>query len=116
VERRQPHALSRGADERLHALAHLLRRFVRERDRQHFTGLGVAVADQIGDPERDDACLARPCTREDQQRAVTMQDSFFLSGSTFQKVHGESIISSVSHSQPGLRFETTDDRNAPKNK
>ena len=66
------------ADELLDALPHLLRRLVRERDRQHLPGLGVAVADEVRDPERDDARLARTGARKDQQRPVAVEHGLAL--------------------------------------
>ncbi len=70
-----------------HALAHLLRRLVREGDRQYFIGRRVAVADEIRDAVGDDARLARTRAGEDQQRAVGLKYSFLL----FRVEGGEEI-------------------------
>ena len=64
--------------QRLDPLAHLLRRLVGERDREHLVRLRVAVADEIGDAIRDDARLARAGAGKDEQRPITMQHRFAL--------------------------------------
>ena len=51
------------------ALAHLLRRLVGERDREHLIGLGMAVADEIGDAIGDDARLAGAGARRESAAA-----------------------------------------------
>ena len=80
VKRRDPHAGDLGAEERLDARPHLLRRLVGEGDREDFVGLRVAVADEVGDAAGDDARLARPRAGEDEQRAVQVQDRLALFG------------------------------------
>ena len=60
--------------------AHLLGRLVREGDRQDLVGLGVAVADEVGDAARDDARLARAGAGQNQQRPVDVQDGVALLG------------------------------------
>ncbi len=88
MKRRKPHALSRRTDERLHALAHFLRRLVGKSDRQHFVRARMAIPDEIGDAERDDSRLSRSRSREDQQRTVTVQDCVALLGvELFQERH-----------------------------
>jgi hypothetical protein len=78
VERREPHPARLVANERLDPLAHLLRRLVGERDREHLVRLRVAVADEVGDAIRDDARLARAGAGKDEQRPITMQHRFAL--------------------------------------
>ena len=41
-------------------------------------GNGVTVADEVRDPARDDACLARSRAGENQQRTFRVQDRFHL--------------------------------------
>ena len=80
VKRRHPHAGAVGAEQRLDARAHFLRRLVRERDREHFVRLRVAVADEIRDAAGDDARLARAGAGKDQQRTFGVKDRFALLG------------------------------------
>ena len=89
VERRHPRARRRVAEQRRHALLHLLGRLVREGDRDHLAGVRVAGADEVGDAVGDDARLARPGAGEDEQRAVDLQHGLALFGVQFVKeVHG----------------------------
>ena len=71
VKRRHPHAgcTSEPSSASTRA-AHLLGRFVGERDGEHFVRLRVAVADQIGDAAGDDARLARSGAGQNQQRSA----------------------------------------------
>ena len=66
------------ADQRLDALAHLPCRLVGEGHRQHVVGLGVPVADEVGDPIGDDARLAGAGAGEDEQRSIAMEHGFAL--------------------------------------
>ena len=68
VERHQPHRPRARADEQLDALAHLLRGLVRERDREDLARARLAGREQVGDPVRQHARLARAGAGEDQQR------------------------------------------------
>ena len=56
------------------------RGLVGERDRQHFAGFGMPVADEVRDAIGDDARLARARASKDQQRTVDLQDGFALFG------------------------------------
>ena len=88
VKRRDPHAAAIGAEQRLDARPHLFGGLVREGDGEHLVRLGMAVADEVGDAARDDARLARACSREDQQRPADVQDRFALLGiEGFQELH-----------------------------
>ena len=71
-------ARTRAADEQLGALAHLPRRLVGERDRQDLVGLGRVGGDQVGDPVRQHAGLARAGAGEDQQRPLAVGDRLAL--------------------------------------
>ena len=89
MERRQPDAVGLVADQRRDPLAHLLRRLVGEGDREHLIGLGMPVADEVGDPVGDDARLAGARAGENQQRPVEMQRRFALFGiQLVEEVHG----------------------------
>ena len=78
MERREPHAAGLVANERLDALAHLLRRLVGERDGEHLIGLRMPVADEVRDAVGDDPSLPRARTSQDEQRPVAMQHRFAL--------------------------------------
>jgi len=54
------------------ALAHLARRFVRERHSQNAGGVYAPLLDQVGGAVRDRARLARPRARHDSYRPVHM--------------------------------------------
>ena len=88
MERRQPDPVRILADERCHALAHLLGRFVRERHREHLIRLCMAVADDVGDAVRDDARLAGPRAGENEQGAFGVEHGLALFGVEF----GEEVI------------------------
>ena len=74
VKRHQPHRARPGADEQLDPLAHLLRRLVRERDREDLVGPRLPGREQVRDPVRQHARLARARAGEDQQRPLAVQD------------------------------------------
>ena len=78
VERHHPHGAGAPADEQLHALAHLLRGLVGERDREDLPRAGLAGADQVSDPVGEHARLPRARAGEDQQRALAVQDGLAL--------------------------------------
>ena len=80
VERRDPRADQRRAEQRLDASAHFFRRFVGEGDGKNFVVLRVAFGQEVRDALRDDARLARAGAGKDQQRAVDVQDGFALFG------------------------------------
>ena len=87
VERRDPHPPAVDAEQRFDARSHLLRGLVRERDRQQPIGLAEPFADEMRDPMRDDARLARTGAGQNQQRAVGMENGFLL----FRVERGEQI-------------------------
>ena len=68
------------AEQRLDARAHLFGGLVRERDGEDFVRLRVTVADEVRDPARDDARLARAGAGKNQQRTVDVQNGFALFG------------------------------------
>ena len=73
-------ARAAAADERLDPLAHLGGRLVREGDRQDLTGLDVPGRQEMGDPLGEDARLARPGTRHDEQGATLVEHRIPLLG------------------------------------
>ena len=73
-------AARRVTDELLDPMAHLLGSLVGERDGKHLIGTRQALPNHVCDPEGDDACLARPGTGQDQQRAFGVEDGFALGG------------------------------------
>ena len=78
VEGHHPHRARDAADEQLDALAHLGRGLVGEGDREDLARLGLAGADQVRDPVREHARLARAGAREDQQRPFAVRDGVAL--------------------------------------
>jgi hypothetical protein len=70
VERHHPHGPRPGSGQRGHPGRHLARRLVRERDRDDLRRRDVPLGEQVGDPVREHACLARARARHDQQRAA----------------------------------------------
>ncbi len=78
VEGHHPHRARAPAHQGLHPLAHLLRRLVRERDREDLAGPRLAGADQMGDPVREHARLARAGAREDEERPLGVQHGLAL--------------------------------------
>ena len=80
VEGRDPQAAVAGAEQRADALAHLLGGLVGEGDRQHLARAREAAADQVRDAVRDDAGLAGPRAREDQQGPVGVSTASRCSG------------------------------------
>ena len=78
VEGGDPHARRRRAEQRRHALAHLLGRLVREGDGEDLARFGHAAPDEIGDAIGDDAGLSGAGAGEDQKRAVGVEDGFSL--------------------------------------
>ena len=64
----------------LDALPHLRRRLVGEGDGEHAVGGRDALSDQIRDAMRDDARLARPRAREDQQWSCRVLNGGLLFG------------------------------------
>ena len=81
VERHHPHP-RRGAaaDQPLDSLAHLARRPVRERDREDLGRPRALRGDQVRNAVGEDAGLARPGARHDQQRALGVQHRVALFG------------------------------------
>ncbi len=78
VERRDPHASRRVADELLDALAHLPCGLVREGDREDLAGPRLALTQQQGDAAGEHAGLARSRTGDDEQRLTAVGDCFEL--------------------------------------
>jgi hypothetical protein len=74
VERGHPHGPGPGTDQLCHTLLHLAGGLVRERDRQHLAGLGVAGRQQVGDAAREHPGLAGSGTGDDEQGAATVLD------------------------------------------
>jgi hypothetical protein len=70
VERRHPHLLGHGADERLNARLHLVGRLVGEGDGQDLEGRDPLFLDEPRDAVRQHARLARPGTGHDQERTA----------------------------------------------
>ena len=92
VKGRNPHAAAVRAQQGLDALAHFSGGLVRERHRENLVGLGVAVADEIRDPAGDDAGLARPGAREDQQRPLDVKHRGALFGvERCEKIHSVEV-------------------------
>ena len=79
VERRDPHALGRLSEERLHSLAHFGRGLVREGDCEDLGRPRLAGVDQAGDATGKYARLARAGAGDDQQRGSAIFDRFALS-------------------------------------
>src|SRR5438034_3751838 len=80
VEGPDPQAARVGAEQRGHARAHLSRRLVRERDSEDPRWRHATLADEMRDPGREDARLARPRAGEHQERAAGMADGGILLG------------------------------------
>ena len=80
VKGREPDAFGLLADQRFHPLAHLAGGLVGEGHRQHLIRLGMAIADEVGDPIRDDARLTGPGAGEDEQRPVDTEHGLTLFG------------------------------------
>ena len=80
VEGHHPHRARAAAEQQLDALAHLLRRLVRERDREDLVGARHPRALEKRDPVRQHARLARSRAGEDQQRPLAMGDRVALRG------------------------------------
>ena len=78
VEGRDPHAPAVGVEQALDAGPHLFRRLVGEGDGEDRRRVGEPLADKVGDAVRDDARLARPGARENEQRPVGLQDGLPL--------------------------------------
>ncbi len=70
VERAEPEAFRRPAQDGADALAHLARRLVRERDRQDLPGESAAGHQDVGEARRQHSRFASARTREHEQRAV----------------------------------------------
>src|SRR5437867_1475846 len=69
-----------GAEQRGHTRAHLPRRLVRERDGEDPRRRDAALADEMRDPGREDARLARSRAGEHEERAAGMADGGILGG------------------------------------
>jgi hypothetical protein len=80
MKRRDPRPGERGAEQRLDASTHFLRRLIRERDGKNFILLRVAFRQQVGNPLRDHAGFARAGSGKYQKRAVDMKNSIALLG------------------------------------
>jgi hypothetical protein len=73
VEREDPDRAGRAAEDPFEALAHLRRRLVREGDREDLVRLDAMRPDQVRDPMREDAGLARARPRDDEERSVDVE-------------------------------------------
>ncbi len=80
VERHDPHRLGPGPDERRDALAHLGGGLVGEGDREDLARLHAAGGEEVGDAVGEHARLARPGSRDDEQRAALVEDGLALLG------------------------------------
>ena len=78
VEGHDPHRARAAAEQQLDALAHLLRRLVRERDREDLVRARHPRALEKRDPMRQHPRLARSRARQDQQRALAVGDRLAL--------------------------------------
>src|SRR5664280_3542099 len=74
VERRDPHAPAPGADQRGNSIAHLAGRLVGEGDRKDLARPYIARRQEVGDPVRQHASLARPRPGDDQQWRPLVDD------------------------------------------
>ena len=78
VEGHHPHRPRAVAHQHLHPLAHLLRGLVGEGDRQDLARPRAPAVDEVRDPVRQHAGLARAGAGEDQQRTLAVQDGLAL--------------------------------------
>jgi hypothetical protein len=78
VKRPDPQVARSGADHPLEARLHLAGGLVGEGDGQDTVREDLLPFEEVGDPVREDAGLARACTGEDQHWAVCMLDGFAL--------------------------------------
>ena len=79
VEREDPHPLGdAAADECLDPLRHLASGLVREGDREDRSWSDAFLADQVGDPVCERARLARSGPRDDEHRALRVEDGLSL--------------------------------------
>ena len=81
MERGNPGADKRSAQQSFHAGAHFSGGLVGEGDGENLVLLRESLGEEIGDALRDDARLARSRAGEDQQRAVNMEHRLALFGS-----------------------------------
>ena len=79
VKRTKREAVRLVAEQRLHALPHLPRRFVGECDGEHLPRSNVAL-EQVGDAVRDHARLSAPRPRQYKQRTTRNHDCVSLRG------------------------------------
>ena len=80
MERGDPHAAAIRAQKSLDARAHFSGRLVRERDGQNAVGLRKPVTDEVRNAMRNDASLARASARQDEKRALGLEDGIPLFG------------------------------------
>ena len=78
VERGHPHRGGAATHQRVDPRLHLGRRLVGERDRHDLAGVHVPLRQQPGDAVGEHARLARPRSRDDQQRRPGMRDGLPL--------------------------------------
>ena len=80
VEGHHPHGAGAVADERLDALAHLLRGLVGERDREDLAGTRPLRVHQVGDPVGQHARLARAGAGQDERVLARQRHGRLLFG------------------------------------
>jgi hypothetical protein len=78
VERGHPHRVAAAPHQRVDPLLHLGRGLVGEGDRHDLAGVRVALGQQPGDAVGEHPRLARPRTRDDQQRRPRVHDGLPL--------------------------------------
>ena len=74
MERAHPDALCTEAHQRIHPLAHFLRRLVRKCNGKDIPGIHASLIDQICDTVGQHPGLSRPRSCQDQKRTIRMQD------------------------------------------
>ena len=78
MERHQPHPARAPAEQPFDTAGHLLRRLVRERDREDLVRLCLVGVDQVRDAVRQHARLAAARAGEDQQRPLAVRNRLAL--------------------------------------
>ena len=78
MERRNPHAFARFADQLFNALLHLARRFVRKGDCQNVVRVHQLFIDQVCDAVCEYAGFSAARARHDEQRAFRRPHRFLL--------------------------------------
>ena len=77
-------------EQRRHAVPHLVRGLVGERDRQNRRWRHMVIANDAGDAVRDDAGFAAAGAGQNQQRTFGMRNGFALLGiEALEKIHAQ---------------------------